>query len=414
MSSSHDITLLNVSVVGVGVSGISITDSNNTVVAGANVSHCGGSGISAYGGGSRSELVSSGVVVVDSTVVHVGRRCMSYYGGITLDAIGAVSAFNAISGTPHIGGNVATNDGLFEYNVLTDTVLASCDMAAFYDGAADWSVWNVTIRYSAFYRTGYSGVGCNMQSGNDLADVYFDEEQSGVAMYGNVHWAPVPPHPFSYLSRQRKMYAHLINGGRQALVDNSIVVDANISYYNSIHGLSTGSFSHICAPNSSYISGMRAMSWNTGVYAVNYPALAALQASCDSGPGACALDPTCPAAPFACSLFDMVVVNVTQPVVLAENASVFDPSNFNISGQWTGLDPGFEAGSLAAARASMDFQLAADSPVYAALPHFQRIPTECMGPYACPNLSVPYPRAAALRDALLRLRRESRDLRSDQ
>jgi len=105
----------------------------------------------------------------------------------------------------------------------------------------------------------------------------------------------------------------------------------------------------------------------------------------------------------------MVVVNVTQPVVLAENASVFDPSNFNISGQWTGLDPGFAAGSPAAARASMDFQLAADSPVYAALPRFQRIPTECMGPYACPNLTVPYPRAFTLRDTLLR-----RGLCSDQ
>lgn len=399
ISNSHDITLLNVSVIGVGGSAISISESNSTTVAGASVSHSGGAGIGSYGGGSRKSLVSSGVVVVDSTVVHVGRRCLSYNGGITLDSIGAVAAFNAISGAPHIGTNVATNDGLFEYNVVTDTVLASCDMGGFYSGAGDWSVWNTTIRYSAFYRNGYSGVGCNQQSGNDLGDIYFDEKQSGLAIYGNVHWAPNPPHVFSYLSKARKTYSHIINGGRQALVSNSIIVDANISYFNSEDGVG-GDYYHACAPNGTYISGMRAMSWNTGVYAARYPALAALQAACDSGPAACAVDATCPAAPYGCTVSDMVVVNVTQPVFLGENSSVFDPANFNISGQWAGLDPGFEAGSLAAARASLNFQLAADSPVYAALPGFERIPTECMGPYACPNLSVPYPRAASLRAEL--------------
>jgi hypothetical protein len=409
VSSSHDITLLNMTVLGVGGTAISVLESNATVVAGANVSHSGGAGISAYGGGSRSALVSSGLVVVDSTVTHVGRRCMSYYGGITLDSIGAVSAFNAISGTPHIGSNVATNDGLFEYNVLTDTVLASCDMGAFYTGAADWSVWNATVRFSAFYRTGYSGTGCNSQSGSDLGDVYFDEEQSGVAVYGNVHWAPNPPHEFSYLSKARKTYAQIINGGSHALVANSIIIDANISYYNSIDGLSASGNGRVCAPNGSFISGMRAMDWNAGVFGARYPALAALQAACDSGPTACAEDVTCPAAPFSCAVSNMVLVNVTRPIFLAENASVFDPANFNVSGQWAGLDPGFQAGSLAAARASLNFQLAADSPVYTALPSFQRIPTECMGPYACPNLTVPYPRAASLGDALL----HNRVLRSE-
>ena len=402
ISDSSDITLLNVSVLGVGETGINVIGSNNTVVAGATVLHSGGAGIGSYGGGIRSGLETSGLVVVDSTVTHVGRRCLSYYGGITLDSIGAVSAFNAISGTPHIGCNVGTNDGLFEYNVVTDTVLASCDMGAFYSGAADWSVWNSTVRYSAFYRTGYSGAGCNQQSGTDLADVYYDTDQSGVAVYGNVHWAPNPPHVPSYKSKARKTYAQLINGGSHALVANSIIVDANISYYNAIDGLSRDGYSRVCAPNGSYVSGMRAMAWNTGVFAAHYPALAALQAACDSGSEACAEDVSCPAAPFGCTLSDMVLVNVTQPIFLAENASVFNPANFNVSGQWEGLDPGFQAGSLAAARASLNFQLSANSPVYAALPGFRRIPTECMGPYACPNLTVPYPRAAALRAELLR------------
>lgn len=393
---SDDVTLLNVTVVGVGGSGVSVLSSTGVVVAGANVSHTGGSGISSYGGGSRRNLTSSGLVVVDSTVLHVGRRCLSYAGGITLDSIGAVSAFNAITGTPHIGSNVASNDGLFEYNVVTNTVLAACDMGAFYAGAADWSVWNATVRYSAFYLTGYAAAGCNMQSGTDIGDVYFDEVQSGVRIYGNVHWNPNPPHVFSYLSKQRKTYAHIINGGSHAQVGNSLVVDANISYFNSISGLASDYHATVCSPNGSYIGGMRAMAWNEGTYAAHYPELAALQAGCDSGVAPCAQDATCPAAPFACSVTNMVLVNVTTPVFLAENASVFDPSNFNISGQWVGLEPGFQAGSLAAARASLNFQLAPDSPVYADLPGFREIPIACMGPYACPNLTVPYPRAAGL------------------
>lgn len=130
----NDVQVADVTIIGTGGGGISVLVSNNTVVSGASIAHTGGSGIDVYGGGDRNTLTSSGNVVVDCTVTHVGRRCLSYQGGITVDSIGAVVAHNAVSGTPHIGANVGTNDGLFEFNVLTDTVLAACDMGAFYTG----------------------------------------------------------------------------------------------------------------------------------------------------------------------------------------------------------------------------------------------------------------------------------------
>ena len=60
------------------------------------------------------------------------------------------------------------------------------------------------------------------------------------------------------------------------------------------------------------------------------------------------------------------------------------------------MDPRFAAGSPAAARAALNFQLAEDSPVYAAIPGFRRIPMECMGPWACSGAPAAYPRAATL------------------
>jgi len=82
--------------------------------------------------------------------------------------------------------------------------------------------------------------------------------------------------------------------------------------------------------------------------------------------------------------------------LLGVNASVFDPSHVNFTELWQGLDPRFAAGSPAAARATLNFQLADDSPVYAAVPGFKRIPMECFGPGACSGAPAPYPRAATL------------------
>jgi hypothetical protein len=332
-------------------------------------------------------------VIVDSTVRHFARRCLSYQAGVSVGSVGGVVAHNDVSGGPHVGARTVTNDGLFEFNVVHDTVLAACDMAAFYVGAADWSVWNTSIRNNLFYRNGFAAAGCNDQSGSDVGDVYLDNAQSGVAISGNVHFSPVPPYNFSYLAHARVTYAHIINGGSRVVASNSLVLDANISFFQSCDALGS-MFASACDPARSYLSGMRAMQWDTGVYAARYPELAALQDACGASAAACAASASCPAAPYGVAFAASANVNVSVLTRLGKNATVFDPAHFNFTDLWQGEDPLFAAGSPAAARATLNFQLADDSPVYAAIPGFRRIPMECFGPFACSDAPAAYPRAA--------------------
>lgn len=220
-----------------------------------------------------------------------------------------------------------------------------------------------------------------------------------------MHWAPNPFHAQSWLSKARETYAHIVNGGSSVSIANELTIDANISMFQSIWGLSGSGYTAVCAANGSRLAGMRAMNWSTGIYAQRYPDLAALHDYCDPEPADCAADPACPAAPYRGSFTNVASVNTTGVVIdLGHNASVFDPSHFNFTGQWQGLDPGFAAGSPAAARATLSFQLANDSAVYAALPGFQRLPIECMGPDLCVEgegeeaaVGGVYPRAAHIR-----------------
>jgi len=395
LSSSSDIVLLNLTVLGMGGGGIAVLECNDTVIAGASVTGSGGTAVDTWGGGDRATLTPSGIVVVDTTVQHFGRRCLSYQGGISVGSVGGVVAHCEVSGGPHVGARTITNDGLFEHNVVHDTVLAACDMAAFYAGAKDWSVWNSTVRYNLFYRNGHAAAGCNDQSGSDVGDVYLDEAQSGVAVSSNVHFTPTPPYNFSYLAHGRVTYAHIVNGGSHVAASNSLVLDANVSYFQSCSTLGR-MFESSCDPAGGCLRGMHAMHWNTGVYAERYPELAALQGACEATAAGCAADATCPAAPFAGVFAASANVNVSVLTLLGQNASVFSPAHFNFTGLWQGMDPGFEAGSPAAARDTLNFQLAEDSPVYAAIPGFQRIPMECFGPWACSWEPAAYPRAARM------------------
>ena len=94
----------------------------------------------------------------------------------------------------------------------------------------------------------------------------------------------------------------------------------------------------------------------------------------------CARNAACPPAPFGNDVVRNVFVNLSGPVLMGPPADVFDPANFNVSANLVNVDPLFAAGSAAAARATLNFQLRSDSPAYAA--GFERIPMECFGPWS--------------------------------
>jgi hypothetical protein len=389
----NGVSVVNVTVVGAGTGSISV-DGGNMTVLGCTVLYAGGGGISSGGGGDRATLTPSGNALVDNTVAYVGRRCLAYSPALSVGGVGAVIAHNRVSFTPHMGMTAGVNNALVEYNVVTDCVLAACDMGALYEGATDWSVRGGVVRYNLFARNGFSGTGCNMQSGSDVADVYVDSAMSGVASYGNVHWSPLPVNDGPrYISKARETYSYIYNGGTGVSAENALILDANISFTQSCDTL-RGMFTQACNASDSRIAGMLAMKYNTGVYAEAYPDLARLQAGCEATPAACAVDPTCPAAPYGTVFATSAIVNSSAGVVIKYNGTGFPATAANITNLFTANTTDGLGFVSSDPRGTLNFQLQNDSVIYSAVPGFQRIPMECFGPFACDGIERPYPRAS--------------------
>jgi len=175
-------------------------------------------------------------------------------------------------------------------------------------------------------------------------------------------------------------YAVFEDGTREAVKRNNIIVlndvaggapGSNVSF-NGGAGVTWDAAQQGNA--SAYLERLRDVRWSTGLYAVRYPALAALHDYWPAGgAAACALDAACGAAPFGFELSTNVLVGAAS-VLTPPPPPRFNPASFNVSNNYAADDPGF---ARADARAALDFQLRDDSPAYAR--GFARIPMECFG-----------------------------------
>ena len=167
------------------------------------------------------------------------------------------------------------------------------------------------------------------------------------------------------------------DGGSFTRISNNIFVDAVNASFNSGGGLAWPEFGQ--QDNASaYYAKMRAVAWDTGLYAAAYPELAVLQDFFSTEPP-CRENPRCPAAPWGNSVTGNVAFNMTAMLDPPVAAAKFPASNFDVSNNLLNVDPLFVA---ADPRGTLDFRLRADSPAYTQLnPPFKPI-RNCFGPWA--------------------------------
>lgn len=375
-SGSAHVSVINCSIAGVGVTGIFATGVTDLRVEGCDISDTGAAGVYVNGVGDALTLTSDDIVITNNVITNVGRTCMMYQPGVEVTGVGGVISHNEISNGPHAlisinGPNIAV-----EYNIVHHGVREAFDCGAMYWYPTDYTKWNVSVAWNLWYLNGGDGTPCNSHTSCIRADVYADNGNAGVNVVGNVMWHPAPSIPALDWTNQQQYYAFMNDGGRNANVTGNIALDSNFTF----NGGAGIVWDHVQQNNSGpYYAAMRAVGWNTGVYASSYPALAVLQ---DYYSGVnCSTDALCPAAPFNNSLVLNVAVNCSLFAVFPPPSANFNVSaGFIIENNLEGLDvdPGFESSDP---RATLDFQLLPSSPMYAL--GFQRIPMECFGPWAC-------------------------------
>lgn len=380
--SGHSLSFVNLSISHAGREGINVYGAIEVVVQGCEVSNTGGRGITISSGpdtANRATLTPAQLHVCDNVVHHFERFCFTYNTGVDVGGTGALIERNEVYGSGHFGMSLRGNDVMFRYNVMHHLIETTFDNAALYFEPNDVTLWNVTLQHNFAYLNGAAEVTpCNFRTSCLRAAMYMDNGGAGLNVIGNVLWQPSPgTWNESEFFRAPILVAFNNDGGRNTAMRNNIVIDSANGTYNSGGGIRWPEFGFMTNASKMYAA-MRAVKWDEGVFARAYPALAALD---DFYTDECAHDAACPPAPFGNDVTVNVFVNLTAGTVLmGPPASAFDPANFNVTGNFVNVDPQFEAGSVEAARASRNFQLRDDSPVYKA--GFERIPMECFGPWS--------------------------------
>jgi hypothetical protein len=371
----------NLTVKHAGLRAIDTYNINDVTVRGCRISNTGGGGISVAGNNAgRITLESTLLHVADNTVHDFERFCFTYNAGVSVSGTAAVIERNEVFNAPHFGMTFKGNDLLFRYNILHHLTQTTFDNAALYFYPGDWTYFNQTIRNNFAYLNGYDeATPCNFRTSCLRGALYMDNGGAGLNVDGNVVYNPVP----SGWNQSEFFNVPIIvafnnDGGRNTAMRNNIIIDPTNGTYNSAGGIAYSEFGQMSNASVMYTE-MRAMDWNTSVFKTAYPALAVLN---DFYTSDCATNPLCSAAPWGNDVTRNVFFNVTN-VFKYPPQHIFNSSNFNVSNNLVNIDPLFAAGSIEAARATLNFQLSPESPAYTKLdPPFQRIPMECFGPWS--------------------------------
>jgi hypothetical protein len=385
LTGTRRIALLNLTLRNLGQDAVSAYQANDTLIAGASISDTGCGGVRFSGGGDRRSLTPSGNAIVDSAVTRVERLCYTYNPAVSLDT-GGLAAHNELHDTPHFCVGLDGNDVAVLGNVIHNCSRWTFDSAAIYWYPEDWSKRNTTLRHNFLYLNAQDANTCNAATSCNRDVVYPDNGSAGVLLEANVVYHPRPPAsnlPCEHCSPVDKMvsYAMFEDGTRDAVQRNNIfVLDGSSGTFNGAAGLTWDAAQQGNA--SQYLADLRAVQWNSGLYAQRYPALAELLDYWPEGGAlACAADARCGPAPYGNEVSTNVIVGAAE-VLTPPPAPFYLAAMFNVTNNLvTAGDPGWAS---ADPRGTLDFSLAASSPAWAL--GFERIPAECFGPgRRCPG-----------------------------
>jgi hypothetical protein len=314
----------------IGDWGARIDGGNGHGVVGCDIFDTGDGGVSMQGG-DRQSLAPAGHFVENCHFVRQGRWSKCYVPAVLIGGVGMRASHNLIHDHPHCAILFGGNDHLIEFNEIHHIALETGDVGAIYTGR-DWTCRGNRIRHNFIHHTGGVGMGS--------MGVYMDDCASGTEVFGNVFY--------------KVHWAMFIGGGRDHRVENNLFVDCDPAVRMDGRGLDTSPvwFNMVYDYMKKQLAAVP-----PELYRTRYPQIRDLDryyAKTDGVP--------------------------PENNLLARNVCVgkwlevgwhAKPEMLKLEQNYVGADPGF------AAPDKLDFQIRADSPVWAV--GFQAIPFEQIG-----------------------------------
>lgn len=288
-----------------------------------------GDGGISLSGGDRKSLSPSAHYAVNNHIHDYGLWDRMYQPAIAIHGVGIRVENNLIHDAPHMAISFGGNDHVIERNEIHHVCFESNDAGAIYAGR-DWTMRGTVIRHNFMHHvTGFENRGC--------VGVYLDDMFCGTTISGNV---------FYDVTR-----AAFIGGGRDNTVENNIFVDCKPALHIDARAMGWAAGS---VPTT-MMDRLKAMPYQDSLWRERYPRL----------------------------------VNIADDEPAAPKGNLV-ARNVSFGGKWDGVYQ--EARSYVAFQdnlvdedpkfvdaAKMDFRLRDDSPVYAKVPGFQRIPFDQIG-----------------------------------
>jgi hypothetical protein len=224
----ENVVVMNCTFTGIGTTGVSVGQSNGTLVSGNVVTSPGCGGVRFWEGGERGPggIVPSGSVAVDNLVTGFERLVFTYQEAVLLDS-GGVGAHNEMAYAPHVAASMGGNDALLLGNIIHHTLASTADAAAIYWCPRDWTQQNLTVRWNLLYQNGYLPMTCSPSTSCDRDAIYSDNGNSGTNVIGNVVWHALPPAlgcPECAPVSSHVSYGFFSDGGRDNTVTGNIFV----------------------------------------------------------------------------------------------------------------------------------------------------------------------------------------------
>ena len=218
MSGGSNNVLANLTIKNTGSNAISISGTNNGIIS-SNISNTGIGGIQLLGG-DRQTLTPAGNYARNNHIYNYARINSSYVAAVGMNGVGNIAANNIIHNSKHLAIQFTGNDHLIEGNEIFDVLRESEDMGAIYSGR-DFTRRGNVIRNNYFH-----DLKSSLAGSLGISAIYLDDGLSGTTIVSNV-FAKLPT-------------GVLINGGRDNIVNNNIMVNVssgvNISDINSWGG----------------------------------------------------------------------------------------------------------------------------------------------------------------------------------
>jgi parallel beta helix pectate lyase-like protein len=282
------------------------------------------------GGGDRISLTPGHNAVVGCRIRNYSRCVTTNRPAIRLDGVGNRAAHNAIHDAPHTAIFFWGNDHVIEFNEIYDVCKETGDVGAIYTGR-DWTMRGTTIRFN--YIHDVNGPGHIGAQG-----IYLDDQACGTTSFGNV-----------IVNVQR---GFLIGGGRDNITENNVLVNCPIPVHMDARGLGWA------ADNQDImLKRLQAVPYQGEPWRSRYPSLVNIL---EDEPG----------TPKYNILRNNVMYNCGAKNI-NDHARKHGTFQNNLD---TKDDPGFVDAS------SRDYQLIENASLFEAIPEFQRIPFDKIGP----------------------------------